>query len=61
MTRLYARICETTPGGRWKIMIILGAMSLREIIASMTIEEATDACEPFTKGTHAWDWPGLHF
>ncbi|MGA2349284.1 MAG: IS630 family transposase [Terracidiphilus sp.] len=48
MTRLYARsaggarISETTPGGRWKIMTILGAMSLRGIIASMTIEEATD-------------------
>jgi transposase len=48
MTRLYARsagggrILETTPGGRWKIMTILGAMSLRGIIASMTIEEATD-------------------
>ncbi len=48
MTRLYARsagggrICETTPGGHWKIMTILGAMSLRGIIASMTIEEATD-------------------
>ena len=48
MTRLYARsagggrICETTPGGRWKIMTILGSMSLRGIIASMTIEEATD-------------------
>src|ERR1035438_6977268 len=40
MTRLYARrtgggrICETTPGGRWKIMTILGAMSLRGMIAS---------------------------
>jgi transposase len=48
MTRLYARgagcerIGETTPGGRWKIMTILGAMSLRGIIESMTIEEATD-------------------
>ena len=48
MTRLYARraeggrICESTPGGRWKIMTILGAMSLGGIIASMTIEEATD-------------------
>jgi transposase len=48
MTRLYARssgggrICETTPGGRWKIMTIMGAMRLRGIIASMTIEEATD-------------------
>jgi transposase len=48
MTRLYARsaegrrIYETTPGGRWKIMTILGAMSLRGMVASMTIEEATD-------------------
>ena len=48
MTRLYARsdgggrIYETTPGGHWKIMTILGAMSLRGIIAAMTIEEATD-------------------
>jgi len=48
MTRLYARsatggrISETTPGGRWKIMTILGAMSLKGIVASMTIEEATD-------------------
>jgi len=47
MTRLYARsagggrICETTHGGRWKIMTIIGAMGLRGIIASMTIEEAT--------------------
>lgn len=46
MTRLYARgagggrICETTSGGRWKIMTVLGAMSLRGIIASMIIEEA---------------------
>jgi len=48
MTRLYARsdegkrIYETTPGGHWKIMTILGAMSLRGMVASMTIEEATD-------------------
>jgi len=48
MTRLYARsnggerIYESTPGGRWKIMTIIGAMSLGGIIASMTIEEATD-------------------
>ena len=48
MTRLYARstgggrICETTPGGRCKIMTILGAIGLAGIIASMTIEEATD-------------------
>jgi transposase len=48
MTRLYARsvagqrIHEATPGGHWKIMTILGAMSLRGMIATMTIEEATD-------------------
>lgn len=49
MTRLYARslggkrIHESTPGGHWKIMTILGAMSLRGMVATMTIEEATDA------------------
>jgi len=49
MTRLYGRslggkrIHESTPGGHWKIMTILGAMSLRGMIATMTIEEATDA------------------
>ncbi len=49
MTRLYARclggrrIHEATPGGHWKIMTILGAMSTRGMIATMTIEEATDA------------------
>jgi hypothetical protein len=48
MTRLYAhsqgggRIYEATPSSRWKIMTILGAMSLRGMIATMTIEEATD-------------------
>jgi len=48
MTRLYARslggarICEATPDGRWKMLTILGALSLRGIIATMTIEEATD-------------------
>ena len=48
MTRLYARslggrrIHEATPGGHWKILTILGAMSLRGMIATMTIEEATD-------------------
>jgi transposase len=29
--------------GHWKIMTILGAMSLRGKVATMTIEEATDA------------------
>jgi transposase len=49
MTRLYARslggprIHETTPGSHWKVLTILGAMSLRGMIATMTIEEATDA------------------
>jgi len=48
MTRLYARalggrrIHESTPGGHWKIMTILGAMSLRGMVATMTIEAATD-------------------
>jgi hypothetical protein len=48
MTRHYARsekggrIYESTPGGRWKIMTILGAMSQRGMIALMTIEEAAD-------------------
>jgi transposase len=48
MTRLYARclggrrIYEATPGSHWKIMTILGAMSTRGMIATMTIEEATD-------------------
>jgi transposase len=48
MTRLYTRsegggrIYEATPESRWKIMTIIGAMSLRGMIATMTIEEATD-------------------
>jgi transposase len=49
MTRFYARspagqrIHEATPGGHWQIMTILGAMSVRGMIATMTIEAATDA------------------
>jgi transposase len=49
MTRIYGRrvdgrrIHEAAPGGHWKILTILGAMGLRGITASMTIEEATDA------------------
>jgi transposase len=49
MTRLRARcvggrrIHEATPGGHWKILTVLGAMSLRGMIATMTIEEPTDA------------------
>jgi transposase len=48
MTRLYARstggarIHETTPDGRWKILTIIGAISTRGMIATMTIEAATD-------------------
>jgi transposase len=48
MTRLYARcrgggrIHEGTPDSRWKMLTILGALSLRGMIATMTIEEATD-------------------
>lgn len=37
------RIAEATPEGNWKILTILGAMSLRGMIATMTIEAATDA------------------
>ena len=49
MTRLYGRcpggkrIHEATPGGHWKILTILGAMSMRGMIATMTIEESTDS------------------
>ena len=49
MTRLRGRcvggrrIHEATPGSHWKIMTILGAMSLSGMVATMTIEEATDA------------------
>lgn len=49
MTRLYGRcsgggrIAEATPGGHWKILTILGAMSVRGLIATMTIEEPTDS------------------
>ena len=48
MTRLYGRaprgvwIEEATPQGRWKILTLLDAMSLRGLIATMTIEAATD-------------------
>lgn len=48
MTRLYgrglggARLHEATPGGHWKILTILSAMSTRGMIATMTVEAATD-------------------
>jgi len=62
MTRLRARstgggrIHEATPGGHWKIMTILGAMSLRGMVAAMTIEEATaDALKRITPdNARAW-------
>ena len=48
MTRLYARgqgggrLHESRPDGRWKILTILRAISTRGMIATMTIEAATD-------------------
>ena len=48
MTRGYARASggrrghEATPGGHWKILTILSALSLGGLLATMTIEEATD-------------------
>ena len=48
MTRGYARACggqrvaEGAPKGHWKILTILSAMSLRGLVETMTIEEATD-------------------
>lgn len=37
-----ARVHEATPEGNWKMLTILGAMSLRGMIATMTVEAATD-------------------
>jgi transposase len=48
MTRLWGRaergqrIAEATPQGHWKVLTILGALSLRGMVAAMTIESATD-------------------
>ena len=42
MSRAEARIHEATPDGRWKILTILGAVSARGMIATMTIEATTD-------------------
>src|SRR5208337_1563398 len=33
---------EATPQGHWKVLTILGALSLRGVVAAMTIESATD-------------------
>ena len=49
MTKRYGRalrgrrVTEATPEGNWKILTILGAMSVRGMIATMTVEAATDA------------------
>ena len=49
MTKRYGRarrgqrIAEATPEGNWKILTILGAMSVRGMVATMTVEAATDA------------------
>jgi transposase len=37
------RVHESTHEGNWKILTVLGAMSLRGMIATMTVEAATDA------------------
>ena len=48
MTRVYARarrgqrVHAAMPGGDWKIITILGAMDHRGMLATMTIEAATD-------------------
>ena len=49
MTRLYGRcqgggrLHEATPQSHWKVLTIVGAMSLRGMIATMTIAEPTDS------------------
>ncbi|MGH9597897.1 MAG: IS630 family transposase, partial [Edaphobacter sp.] len=49
MTRRYGRarrgvrVSESTPEGNWKMLTIIGAMSVRGLIATMTVEAATDA------------------
>jgi transposase len=48
MTRTYARaprgqrVHDTVPGGHWKMLTILGALSHNGIVAAMTVEAATD-------------------
>lgn len=48
MTRLYARcqggkrIHESAPEGHWKVLTTLGAMSVKGMVATMTVESATD-------------------
>jgi transposase len=48
MTRLWGRapsgdrVTEATPQGHWRVLTMLGAMSLGGMVAAMTIESATD-------------------
>jgi transposase len=48
MTRRYGRaprgerVTEGTPAGQWHTLTLLGAMSLRGVIAAMTVESPTD-------------------
>ena len=48
MTRRYARaaggarVAEATPQVRWKVLTILGALGTRGLMATMTVEAATD-------------------
>jgi transposase len=48
MTRLYARaprgqrVQDAVPGGHWKMLTILGALSHTGMLAVMTVEAATD-------------------
>ena len=48
MTRFYARaprghrVHDAVPGGHWKMLTILGALSFTGMLAVMTVEAATD-------------------
>lgn len=48
LTRRYGRapkgerVPEAVPHGRWKVLTILGALSMKGVQASMTVEAATD-------------------
>jgi hypothetical protein len=59
-------VAEGAPQGHWKILTILSALSLRGLLATMTIEEATDGdiflayveqvlCRRCTRATW-WSW-----
>ena len=65
LTRGYARACggqrvaEGAPQGHWKILTILSALSLRRLLATMTIEEATDG-DIFLAYVEQVPCPALH-